>query len=272
MNELISETTAYIEYLKANCNLEISMHFSKKIISALPDDLLKMILPYNTHNNPYCIMVKAADGGFSKCRFCQGRVIAKCGTSKEFFGTCHAGVHEYVHAVYLDKKAVGFVCVSGYRGKEPRRADGYYKELWRKYLKEEEIPVDICRALIPPLCRMVELLLESLPDDISQESEYNLMLRYINDHHNKTGLEDLCRTFHRSRSYISHIFKKKTGMTLKSYCNRLKTEDAKRLLSVTDMPITEIAFAVGFSDVSYFIYVFRNFTGITPLQWRKLNK
>ena len=73
----------------------------------------------------------------------------------------------------------------------------------------------------------------------------------------------------RSRSYISHMFKSRCGVTIRAYCNRLKLEDAKNLLGKTDLPITEIALNVGFGDVSYFIRLFRERFSMTPLQYRK---
>lgn len=271
MNELISQVSKYIKYLRVNCGLDVSIHFSQDILSGFPEEAVKNLLVYNTHDNPYCILVKAMDNGFRKCVFCQKRIIKKCESEKEFSGTCHAGVYEYVYGLYSDGRAIGFISVSGYREMEYEKKNLYTKG-WKEYLKSEEIPIEICRTLIPPLCRMIELLFKYLPKEFTQGSEYNLMLQYVNEHHNKIELEDLCQIFHRSQSYVSHIFKKKTGVTLKTYCNRLKIEDAKKLLSMTDFQITEVAFAAGFNDVSYFISVFRRFTGSTPFQWRKLKK
>ena len=61
-------------------------------------------------------------------------------------------------------------------------------------------------------------------------------------------------------------------MNLRNYCNNLKLEDAKNLLSKTDIPITEIAFDVGFNDVSYFIQLFKNKFSTTPLKYRKMHR
>lgn len=61
-------------------------------------------------------------------------------------------------------------------------------------------------------------------------------------------------------------------MTIRACCNKLKLEDAKKLLLKTDIPITEIALNVGFNDTSYFISLFKNQFGISPLKYRKTNK
>jgi len=49
-------------------------------------------------------------------------------------------------------------------------------------------------------------------------------------------------------------------------------DEAKRLLAYTDAPISDIAFELHFSTVSYFIRRFRQHTGETPLLYRKKYK
>lgn len=99
--------------------------------------------------------------------------------------------------------------------------------------------------------------------------EYNLMLQYLNEYHTMVSLEDLSRHFGRSKSYISHMFKKTGGMSVREYCNHLKLEDAKRILISSDRSVTEIGLEVGFQDVSYFVNLFKKRYGNTPLQYRK---
>jgi AraC-like DNA-binding protein len=63
--------------------------------------------------------------------------------------------------------------------------------------------------------------------------------------------------------------KKETGVSAKQYIiNRLMTE-ARRLLQLSELPVSEIAWKLGFGDSSYFIRLFRNETGISPLAFRK---
>lgn len=69
--------------------------------------------------------------------------------------------------------------------------------------------------------------------------------------------------------YLNDLVKKESGISAKQYIiNRLITE-AKRLLLSCELPVSEIAWKLGFSDSSYFIRLFRNETGISPLAFRK---
>ena len=43
-----------------------------------------------------------------------------------------------------------------------------------------------------------------------------------------------------------------------------REEKSKELLMGTEMSVTEVAYAAGFSDSSYFIQCFRKYEGITP--------
>jgi AraC-like DNA-binding protein len=50
--------------------------------------------------------------------------------------------------------------------------------------------------------------------------------------------------------------------------NSKKVERAQLLLYTTDMYVKEVAYALGFSEYSYFIRMFRKMTGFTPQDYR----
>ncbi len=266
MQKLTSEITRYLDYLNQELGLAASIHFKETQISRFSGDVLRALLPYNTHKNPYCIAVKGQQRREKVCIHNQALVVRKCERKAEFCGVCHAGVYEYIHAIRGKKGVVGFVSVSGYRKMQPPRRS-IKKSLWEKSLSCTEIPCSLCQTVIPPLCRMLGILVDMPMENSS--SEYNLILQYINEHHATVSLSELCRHFCRSKSYISHMFKSTSGMSIRAYCNSVKLEVAKNLLSNTDLPITDIAFDAGFNDVSYFIALFKESFGLTPLQFRK---
>lgn len=47
-------------------------------------------------------------------------------------------------------------------------------------------------------------------------------------------------------------------------------ERAQELLNQTNITIVDIAEQLGYDNVSYFIKLFRNFSGMTPVEYRKL--
>lgn len=264
MNKLVTNIISYLEYLNGDCKLNVSVHFDREIFDRIPGDVVSMLLPYNNHVNAYCVMAKSIN--HYKCLDNQKNLLTKCQEGETFCYVCHAGVYEYIYPVCKGDSAVGFVAVSGYRQSDPGEYNILNHDLWENALGEE-IPLRLCGSLIPPLCIMLEkMLLTCLKEN---GNEYNLILQYLNEYHTNITLSHLAKHFNRSKSYISHLFKKENGMTIRAYCNKLKLEDARKLLLKTDIPVTEIALDAGFNDTSYFIYLFKKRFGISPLQYKK---
>ncbi|WP_353949037.1 AraC family transcriptional regulator [Sporolactobacillus sp. Y61] len=74
------------------------------------------------------------------------------------------------------------------------------------------------------------------------------------------------------RSYLSTIFRRQTGMTLKDYLTLFRISRSKEILFTTDWPITEVARISGYNSVSYFSKAFKHHLGMSPRsyrQWRR---
>lgn len=68
-----------------------------------------------------------------------------------------------------------------------------------------------------------------------------------------------------SRTKINDILKKELGFTFSAYLNKLRLTEAARLLTEqADANIAEIAYSVGYNNVSYFNKLFKNEYGCTP--------
>ncbi|MBE5797014.1 MAG: helix-turn-helix domain-containing protein [Clostridiales bacterium] len=68
-------------------------------------------------------------------------------------------------------------------------------------------------------------------------------------------------------SYLCKQFKLHSRKTLSTYINERKVVEAKRLLSEQHMTVTDVAMQMGYSTPNYFSTVFRQITGMTPLQY-----
>ena len=64
-------------------------------------------------------------------------------------------------------------------------------------------------------------------------------------------------------------FHKATGMTSTEYCQRLRIGSAKDFLQFSLMPVEQIAWKVGYSDVSAFRKIFKRIVGLTPSEYRR---
>lgn len=93
---------------------------------------------------------------------------------------------------------------------------------------------------------------------------------YIYDNlHSKITLDDLADITGLSAPYLSKLFRKETGTTIKQYILGKKVEAAENLLKFSDYPCSDISQYLGFGTESHFIYVFKSFTKTTPGEYRE---
>lgn len=75
-----------------------------------------------------------------------------------------------------------------------------------------------------------------------------------------------------NRTKINEVLKEELGLTFNIYLNKLRLAEAARLLAESkDANIAEIAYSVGYKNVSYFNKLFKNEYSCTPKSFRSLN-
>ena len=94
------------------------------------------------------------------------------------------------------------------------------------------------------------------------------LLRYVANHFTEPlSLSKVAADFGYSKSYLSHLFSKKFRVCFSEFVNTLRIEAAKEKLQ-TAAPITEIAYACGFSGIRNFNRVFLEQVGKSPCEYR----
>lgn len=81
-------------------------------------------------------------------------------------------------------------------------------------------------------------------------------------------IEDLASIAKQSRFHFIRSFKSSYGVTPYQYVLRLRIDEAKRLLAITDRSITDIGIRLGFSSSSAFYRAFVKSVGVTPEHFR----
>ncbi len=89
---------------------------------------------------------------------------------------------------------------------------------------------------------------------------------------NPWNLNDLVKTANISKGNLIRIFKNATGQTPIDYLVEIRMQHAMDLLGKTNLPVTEIAYRVGFSDSNYFSRHFRDKTNSSPRDFRNKNR
>lgn len=88
-------------------------------------------------------------------------------------------------------------------------------------------------------------------------------------HAEPLALADLAAAVGTSPFHFLRAFKAALGLTPHQFLVRTRLRHAARLLLETDLPVTEVAYAVGFGDLSTFTHAFKAATGRPPGAWRK---
>ena len=96
---------------------------------------------------------------------------------------------------------------------------------------------------------------------------------YVRTHfRDNISAEAVAKTVHLSPNYFSEYFKKQTGEKFSLFVLRLRVDFAANLLKITDLSVKEIAFESGFNSAAYFSNTFKEFYGMSPDRYRKINK
>lgn len=287
---------AYIENIRKRYNVEMQYHDN---VGIFVNDyrLGPVLLNYYAHNNEFCKCVKDNKTCCNQCYASKGRIAERARRLKQpFYGRCHMGMEEFVFPVMLKNQAIGYFTVGEFYS-ERDKARAFAKER----AEEKKLDTDIIMGKYDATARKIDFDVNELVTDMSvltyciasyaaenitieeeQKQENDTQSRnyvvdtakeYIFANYNKdVTLDAIARACFCNSSYLSYIFKKKTGMKVSDYINSFRINRAKFYLSISDFTITQISEKVGFNDSGYFSRVFKKNTGMSPDAFRKREK
>lgn len=94
------------------------------------------------------------------------------------------------------------------------------------------------------------------------------VLEYIYGHYaEKLTVKSVAEKLYVSESHLMHEMKEELGTTFNECLKQFRIQRAKTLLKQGGMRVSEVASAVGFTDVRYFGQVFKESTGLTPSEY-----
>lgn len=87
--------------------------------------------------------------------------------------------------------------------------------------------------------------------------------------HRQISMGELCQALNYSPTYIIRVVKQHFGMTPMEYFNKMKIDEARRMLDSSDsIKIKDIADTLGFSNQHYFSKVFKQYVGCNPTDYK----
>lgn len=109
-----------------------------------------------------------------------------------------------------------------------------------------------------------------LPDTVSGKKLLQIT-KYIDDNLSRNiSVEELAEITHFHPNYFIKFFKKHLGTSPAHYINKKRMEKSKSLLRIKDITITQVSEVTGFNDVYHFSKAFKNYTGFSPTEFRKV--
>lgn len=89
------------------------------------------------------------------------------------------------------------------------------------------------------------------------------------DYASDLSLEALAERVYLSPSYLSYLFKKEKGISINKFITLYRMDKAKELLLTSNRKVVDIGPSVGYSNIPYFISLFKSHFGKTPAQFRE---
>ncbi|MFC4776769.1 response regulator [Paenibacillus sp. GCM10023252] len=105
---------------------------------------------------------------------------------------------------------------------------------------------------------------------MTDHSGINRIIQYVQQHYPEViTLQLMAELVVMDASYLSDLFKKKTGVSLIHFVQQTRVDAAKLLLQTTDLTMREISEQVGFANENYFNKIFKRWTGDTPTVYKR---
>ena len=166
---------------------------------------------------------------------------------------------EYDGVFYYGVRTTCIFCRPSCRSKTPKRENVDFFASAREAMEKGYHPCKRCRPD----------LLEAVYDP---NGEWVREVRGLleREYRDPWTLDRLARRVGVSAFHLQRMFKKYTGASPKQFLNRVRVEEAKRLLADSDKKITAICYDVGFTGLTPFCTAFRRLTGMSPRAYRNL--
>jgi AraC-like DNA-binding protein len=147
---------------------------------------------------------------------------------------------------------------------------------WQCHFISEKFAIMIEHArTIVELDKIHSMMVNEYSDTTIRRSNANLSIvekaeKYIEMYFTEDfSMEEMARQLHVHPSHLMRAFKKARGITIGQFRNRRRIKEAKELIQLSNLSMTEIAIMVGFGNPQYFSTLFKEMEGVPPLEFRR---
>ena len=235
---------------------------------------------------PYCLAIGDNPELLSKCSGCNRDNCSKALNQRGMWMyTCHAGVAEVVTPIFQNDTLIAYLMIGKFRD-----AEGQYSsadmviEAAEKYGLDKnkmlesyyKLPV-LDKKCIDSAISLLEILIYYITSEkffhYDQSVQFASIDNYIEEHIcEKITVEEISNNFRIPRHLLYAKFEYESGVSIQEYIIKKRIRKAQHLLSTTNLSVSQISAKVGYAEYNYFFRIFKERTGLTPLQYRKQTK
>lgn len=148
---------------------------------------------------------------------------------------------------------------------------GLAMRIYREFLRRDDLTPLMLEGLTLEL--FAEMSRRASPKTEHRASLWLKEARdYLHAHFTESPtLEAMADTLGIHPAHLTRAFRQQYHCTIGDYVRQLRVEHASRLLSSSDLPLSQIALDAGFADQSHFNRTFKGITGMTPTEFRKIS-
>ena len=266
-----------------------------ELIAFEKDKLLnKRIIEYNSHND-YIKATAAILNDLCKIVLAEGSIIVECSNDEfSLHYCCNINDNEYNAKNFCIKEYADYSLINNLPYIVTHNIDGIDFQLLYIPVQQQNLIIifysrynffteTIAREVLDFLLSIRKIVAENVEktkqkinkstgETISYKLENKIQLAkdYIeNNYQYNISKHDIATVVDLNADYFARLFKQLTGENIGDYINRIRVEKASELLITTDKKIIEIAFDVGFEDLSTFNRNFFKFLKKSPKTFRK---
>lgn len=142
-----------------------------------------------------------------------------------------------------------------------------YLDIYEKEFESSILNGDLLEAMEGNIEKIIKFISFFLPSN-DDNGVISRICEIVLSKKEEPSLQDISQKLYMNSSYISSMFREKTGITISDYLLKIKMERAKKMLTYTGIKAFEVANALGYKDAEYFSRQFKKYTGVTPSQYK----
>ena len=245
-----------------------------KIRIVIFDNAFQEVMAYPDEKEGFCATLRSDPAMEAKCQLSDRAGCQQCGRTRFLVQyQCHAGLTETVLPILDEDKVLAYVMfgqiLSQQNSTTAHRLKQQYPALSHLV---DRIPVKSAEEL-----QAAATVLQAITSYVitnrwvaPKRPEFIQQLdAYIHAHiQGSIVAEDVCAHFRLGRTQLYKLCKDYLNCGLAEYIRKQRILRACKLLQETALSVTQIAYAVGFSDYNHFSRIFKEITGISARKFR----